>query len=132
MRRSSRCGSGSAKRSASSYLVCFIVRCDTFDKDDITSTLPDGVTDNDESKDDFLGNEVDRGELDVTDEMLANPVSKEQANQALADYRDSLYEADNLAKTGDGVPIIAWVSGATALVALVLLGFYLMRSRKHD
>lgn len=105
---------------------------DTFDKDDITSTLPDGVTDDDESKDDFLGNEVDRGELDVTDEMLANPVSKEQANQALADYRDSLYEADNLAKTGDGVPIIAWVSGATALVALVLLGFYLMRSRKHD
>ena len=104
----------------------------TFDKDDITSTLPDGVTDNDESKDDFLGNEVDRGELDVTDEMLANPVSKEEANQALADYRDSLYEADNLAKTGDGVPIIAWVSGATALVALVLLGFYLMRSRKHD
>lgn len=105
---------------------------DTFDKDDITSTLPDGVTDDDESKDDFLGNEVDRGELDVTDEMLANPVSKEQANQALADYRDSLYEADNLAETGDGVPIIAWVSGATALVALVLLGFYLMRSRKHD
>ena len=105
---------------------------DTFDKDDITSTLPDGVTDNDDSKDDFLGNEVDRGELDVTDEMLANPVSKEQANQALADYRDSLYEADNLARTGDGVPIIAWVSGATALVALVLLGFYLMRSRKHD
>lgn len=104
---------------------------DTFDKDDITSTLPDGVTDDDESKDDFLGNEVDRGELDVTDEMLANPVSKEQANQALADYRDSLYEADNLAKTGDGVPIIAWVSGATALVALVLLGFYLMRSRKR-
>lgn len=105
---------------------------DTFDKDDITSTLPDGVTDDDESKDDFLGNEVDRGELDVTDEMLANPVSKEQANQSLTDYRDSLYEADNLAKTGDGVPIIAWVSGATALVALVLLGFYLMRSRKHD
>ena len=105
---------------------------DTFDKDDITSTLPDGVTDDNESKDDFLGNEVDRGELDVTDEMLANPVSKEQANQALADYRDSLYEADNLAETGDGVPIIAWVSGATALVALVLLGFYLMRSRKHD
>ena len=104
----------------------------TFDKDDISSTLPDGVTDDDESKDDFLGNEVDRGELDVTDEMLANPVSKEQANQALADYRDSLYEADNLAETGDGVPIIAWVSGATALVALVLLGFYLMRSRKHD
>ena len=29
-----------------------------FDKDDITSTLPDGVTDDDESKDDFLGNEV--------------------------------------------------------------------------
>lgn len=105
---------------------------DTFDKDDITSTLPDGVTDDNESKDDFLGNEVDRGELDVTDEMLANPVSKEQANQALADYRDSLYEADNLAETGDGVPIIAWASGATALVALVLLGFYLMRSRKHD
>lgn len=105
---------------------------DTFDKDDITSTLPDGVTDDNESKDDFLGNEVDRGELDVTDEMLANPVSKEQANQALADYRDSLYEADNLARTGDGVPIIAWASGATALVALVLLGFYLMRSRKHD
>lgn len=105
---------------------------DTFDKDDITSTLPDGVTDDDESKDDFLGNEVDRGELDVTDEMLANPVSKEQANQSLTDYRDSLYEADNLAETGDGVPIIAWVSGATALVALVLLGFYFMRSRKHD
>ena len=63
---------------------------------------------------------------------LPNPVSKEQANQALADYRDSLYEADNLAETGDGVPIIAWVSGATALVALVLLGFYFMRSRKHD
>ena len=35
------------------------------------STLPDGVTDDDESKDDFLGNEVDRGELDVTDEMLS-------------------------------------------------------------
>lgn len=105
---------------------------DTFDKDDITSTLPDGVTDDDESKDDFFGNEVDRGELDVTDEMLANPVSKEQANQSLTDYRDSLYEADNLAETGDGVPIIAWVSGATALVALVLLGLYFMRSRKHD
>lgn len=103
----------------------------TFDKDDITSTLPDGVIDNDESKDDFLGNEVDRGELDVTDEMLANPVNKEQANQALAEYRDSLYEADNLAKTGDGVPIIAWVSGATALVALALLAIYLMRSRKR-
>ena len=105
---------------------------DTFDKDDITSTLPDGVTDDDESKVDFLGNEVDRGGRDVTDEMLANPVSKEQANQSLTDYRDSLYEADNLAETGDGVPIIAWVSGATALVALVLLGFYFMRSRKHD
>lgn len=104
----------------------------TFDKDDITSTLPDGVIDNDESKDDFLGNEVDRGELDVTDEMLADPMNKEQANQELAEYRDSLYEADNLAKTGEGVPIIAWVSGATALAALVLLGFYLMRSRKHD
>lgn len=103
----------------------------TFDKDDITSTLPDGVIDNDESKDDFLGNEVDRGELDVTDEMLANPVNKEQANKALAEYRDALYEADNLAKTGDGVPIIAWASGATALVALVLLGIYLIRSRKR-
>ena len=63
--------------------------------------------------------------------MLANPVNKEQANKALAEYRDALYEADNLAKTGDGVPIIAWASGATALVALVLLGIYLIRSRKR-
>ena len=104
----------------------------TMNKDDLIATLPDSIEVGDDSYDDFLGSDIDRGELEITDDMLANPVNKEQAEKTIDAYMTGIRQGSNLAKTGEGLPLVATISGAIAIVALIILISYLVVSRRRS
>ncbi len=83
--------------------------------------LPDAV-DSQDVQYDFLGTEIGEGELVITDEMLANPVDREQAQNIVDAYRNGLNQGHAFAKTGDDV--IGQLAGilAVAVVAAIAAG----------
>lgn len=103
---------------------------ETLNKDDLITTLPDSIEVSSDSYDDFLGSDIDRGELEITDEMLANPVNKEQAEKVIDAYKTGVHQASSLAQTGEGLPMVATVSGAIAIVALIILISYIVVNRR--
>ncbi len=86
--------------------------------------LPDG----DEIREDFIGSDVGAGELVITDEMLANPVDKEQALMTARAYQTGLQQASHLAQTGDGLP---WIVGGLAVVAALAVIGIVMATRQR-
>lgn len=101
----------------------------TLDKDDMIATLPDNIEVGSDEFDDFLGSDTDRGELEVTDEMLANDkVNKEDAEKTIKAYETGLHNGQ-LASTGEELPILAAVSGGIALVAIIILISYIVVNR---
>lgn len=102
----------------------------TLDKDDMIATLPDNIEVGSDEFDDFLGSDTDRGELEVTDEMLANDkVNKEDAEKTIKAYETGLHNGQ-LASTGEEFPILAAVSGGIALVAIIILISYIVVNRR--
>jgi predicted RecA/RadA family phage recombinase len=102
---------------------------ETFDKDDMITTLPDNVGEGSDEFDDFLGSDIDRGELDVTDDMLAKPVNKEDAETTIKAYETGLHEG-SLAQTGEQFPLLAVISGSIALIALIILIAYIVLNKR--
>ena len=91
------------------------------------TTLPDDVV-----VEDFVGTDVDNGNMDVTDEMLSTPVSKQEAERMLDAYNTGL-RAGELAQTGDNSNVLAWVLGGIAVVAAVgAIIAFAFRNRKKD
>lgn len=73
--------------------------------------------------DDFIGSDVDRGEMNVTDEMLSSPVSEEDAERLIGAYNTGLRNG-TLAQTGDNAMAWVWALvgvAAAAVVALVVV-----------
>lgn len=103
---------------------------ETMNKDDLITTLPDSIEVGDDSYDDFLGSDIDRGELEITDDMLAHPVNKEQAEKMIDAYETGIHQGSSLAQTGEGWPLVATISGAIAIVALIILISYIVVSRR--
>lgn len=102
---------------------------ETFDKDDMITTLPDNVEVGSDEFDDLLGSDADRGELDVTDEMLAKPVNKEDAEKTIKAYETGLHNG-SLAQTGEQFPLLAVISGSIALIALIILVAYIVMNKR--
>lgn len=66
----------------------------TMNYDDLIATLPDDVI-----VEDFAGS--DDGTIEITDEMLAHPVDKEQAQMTAAVYKEGLDAGSTISRLGD-------------------------------
>lgn len=100
------------------------------DYDQLITTLPDDVLVDDGVLEDFVGSDIDRGELDVTDEMLANPVSKEDAERTIQAYNTGLHNG-SLSQTGDGNMVVVWtLVGIAAVAAVAIVVAVVVRRRK--
>lgn len=99
----------------------------TVDYDSLITTLPDDVV-----VEDFVGTDVDNGNMDVTDEMLSTPVNKQEAERMIDAYNTGLRTGD-LAQTGDNSNVLAWVLGGIAVVAAVgAIIAFAFRNRKKE
>ncbi|WP_165062125.1 hypothetical protein [Adlercreutzia sp. ZJ154] len=96
-----------------------------FNKDEIENLLPG---------DDFIGSDIDRGELEITDEMLAHPVNKDQAQGMIDAYKTGLVEAQTLSQTGDGLPVTVLIVSAIAVIAAVVcvIAFQMIHRSQHQ
>lgn len=92
------------------------------DKDEILDVLPD----DDEVITDFIGSSVE--EVTITDEMLENPVDKQQALNTLKAYQTGLEQA-GLSQTGDAVP---WLVGALVAVVIAAAAVILVLVRRQQ
>lgn len=115
---------------------------ETFNKDDLISLLPDEVEVDTASadtangpeegtgsvKDDFVGND---SQLNITDEMLDNPISEEEAGRTLAIYGTGQHSG-TLAQTEDALlpTIIALI--VVAAIGIAILVIALARRPKRD
>lgn len=98
-----------------------------FDKDEIVDLLPSGPG-SEEVVGDFVG--TDKGDgVEITDEMIANPVDEEEAKK-VADAFYSGMQYASLAKTGDTLLAVAAVVGGVALVALIAVAVAFTRRSK--
>lgn len=93
------------------------------DKDD----LPGGTGD------DFIGSGVDDGSVEITDDMLANPVDRDEAELVAKAYRTGLDMGSNLSQTGDDNPlgiaiIVAIIAAAAAVITIIVF----ISSKKKD
>lgn len=99
----------------------------TIDYDFLITTLPDDVV-----VEDFVGTDIDNGNMEVTDEMLENPVSQQEAERMLDAYNTGLRQGD-LAQTGDNGVMLAWVLAGVAVVAAVgAIVAFAIRNRKKS
>lgn len=103
---------------------------DIFNYDDLITNLPDDVI-----VEDFVGTDDDGTDEDViieiTDEMLDNPVPKVDAEATINAYRTGMEDGKTVAKTGDATFIAVSVLAGVALVAAVVFGVIAWRNRKR-
>ena len=86
----------------------------TLDKDDAT-TLPPDFT--------------DPGKVDITDEMLEHPVSKQEAEKTKNAYLMGVQVGSDLAQTGDSVPALVTILAVVAILAAAGAAYALYRRR---
>lgn len=98
-----------------------------FDKDEIEDLLPSGPG-SEEIVEDFVGTGNGEG-VEITDEMIANPVNKEEAEKTADAFYSGMQYA-SLAKTGDTVLMVGVVVGGIALVALAVAAIAFARRAK--
>ena len=99
-----------------------------FDKDEITDTLPD----KDEVINDFIESGDAQDKVEITDEMIENPVSKSDADYVKNVYETGLKEGEKLAQTGDTVALIAIASVAVVAAAVGIIAFVMRRRTKRS
>lgn len=95
------------------------------DKDDLITLLPDDKPVPNVVTDDFTGgNDGSNGNMNITDEMLANPIKPQQAAAVKAAYLESL----SMPQTGDNTPMVA--AATVAIMALAIAFMALVFGRK--
>ena len=99
-----------------------------FDKDEITDTLPD----KDEVINDFIESGDAQDKVEITDEMIENPVSKSDADYVKNVYETGLKEGEKLAQTGDTVALIAIASVAVVAAAVGIIAFVMRRRTQRS
>lgn len=120
---SSSSSSASGSTSSSNGAVPVLPPDATLNEDDLIGILPDasetpGNDEFQEIRDDFFGTNIGEGELVITDEMLANPVDREQAQIVADAYRTGVSHGSVLAATGDNT--IERFIGAVAIVVAIV------------
>lgn len=101
----------------------------TFDKDEIEGALPDNVKD--EVVKDFIESGEGQDKVEITDEMIENPVSKSDADYVKNVYETGLKEGERLAQTGDLVPFTIVASIALGAAAAGIIAFIMSRRAKR-
>lgn len=97
----------------------------TFDKDEIETAVPN----KDEVIDDFVASGDAQDKVEITDEMIENPVSRSDADYVKNVYETGLREGEKLAQTGDRTALA--VVGAVAVAAGVVAAIAFARSRRR-
>ena len=93
-----------------------------FTEGDLTDLLPD----DEEVIEDFIGGD---DTIEITDEMIANPMDKEDIHLVSQAYQVGKYQGSALSQTGDQT--LMTVSLFTALIAVVVACVSLFMWRKH-
>ena len=97
----------------------------TFDKNEIADTLPS----EDEVISDFIASGDAQDKVEITDEMIEDPVSRSDADYVKNVYETGLREGEKLAQTGDRTTLVtaSIVAGGAAIVTAVAFA----RSRRE-
>lgn len=96
----------------------------TFDKDEIETAVPN----KDEAINDFIASGDVQDKVEITDEMIENPVSKTDADYVKNVYETGLREGEKLAQTGDRTALA--VVGAVAVTAAIAVAIAVARSHR--
>ncbi len=96
----------------------------TFDKDEIETAVPN----KDEVINDFIASGDVQDKVEITEEMIENPVSRSDADYVKNVYETGLREGEKLAQTGDRTALA--VVGAVAVAAGVVAAIAFARSRR--
>lgn len=96
----------------------------TFDKDEIETAVPN----KDEVTNDFIASGDVQDKVEITDEMIENPVSKTDADYVKNVYETGLREGEKLAQTGDRTALA--VVGAVAVTAAIAVAIAVARSHR--
>lgn len=107
----------------------------TMSKDDLIALLPDSVlvpTDDGSSDvvDDFIGNDVGEGELEVTDEMLSNPQNRDEAAALKQAYTSGARQVSEATQMGDVLRITPYICIALVAIIIFMICAFLLRKRK--
>ena len=102
----------------------------TFDKDEIETAVPN----KDEVISDFIVSGDVQDKVEITDEMIENPVSKTDADYVKNVYETGLREGERLAQTGDrtAFAVVAAVAVAAGVVAVIAFALRYRNRRKTD
>lgn len=100
-----------------------------FDKDDFESVLPP----DDEVIDDFINSGDADDTIEITDEMIENPVPPSEAEYVRNVYETGLRQGETLAQTGDttAMAIVGTVAALAAVAAIVAFVAW-RRSQKKE
>lgn len=109
----------------------------TMNKDELIALLPDSVLvpsedGTSEVVDDFVGSDVGEGELEVTDEMLANTQNRDEAAQIKQVYQSGARLAAEASKMGDLMRVTPYVCIALAAIVIFMVCAFLVRKRKSS
>lgn len=109
----------------------------TMNKDELIALLPDSVLvpsedGTSEVVDDFVGSDVGEGELEVTDEMLANTQNRDEAAQIKQVYQSGARLAAEASKMGDLMRVTPYVCIALAATVIFMVCAFLVRKRKSS
>ncbi len=102
----------------------------TFDKDEIEAAVPD----KDEVVNDFVASGDAQDKVEITDEMIENPVNKAEADYVKNVYETGLREGESLAQTGDrtAIFVVASIAVTAAVVAAVAFALHRRSQRKNN
>lgn len=102
----------------------------TFNKDEIEGTIPN----KDEVVNDFIASGDAHDKVEITDEMIENPVSKTDADYVKNVYETGLREGEKLAQTGDrtAFAVVAAVAVTAGVVAAIAFTLRHRNQRKND
>lgn len=101
-----------------------------FNYDDLITTLPDDVYVEDFASTEIIDPDEDTT-IEITDEMLAHPVDKAQAEETINAYLTGVEQAKTLSHTSDTTFGVVCAIAGIAVVAAVVLGVMVYRRRKN-
>lgn len=83
---------------------------------------------------DFVASGDAQDKVEITDEMIENPVNKAEADYVKNVYETGLREGESLAQTGDRTAIFvaAAIAATAAVVAAIAFALHRRSQRKND